>query len=203
MVGQMRLEKIQNAKRSDVDLTASLQALTGSANTKFVFEEEERPEWTGLRMEDMSDEERRMAEDAWAQNNAIEVARLRSEDTEESYGLCCVHDYITKHMKLTTSALHDANLVLGLVLPPDATLLRHFASLHQLVGENARAYAPQNKQMLTVESIKSVLKCLQRGGAKFGGVTGNKAVLLERLQNVLKAVRRKTHAERRQPRWGG
>ena len=189
MVGQMRLEKIQNAKRSDVDLTASLQALTGSANTKFVFEEEERPEWTGLRMEDMSDEERRMAEDTWAQKNAIEVARLRSEDTEESYGLCCVHDYITKHMKLTTSALHDANLVLGLVLPPDATLLRHFASLHQLVGENARAYAPQNKQMLTVESIKSVLKCLQRGGAKFGGVTGNKAVLLERLQNVLKAVK--------------
>ena len=93
----------------------------------------------------MSDAERQMAEDTWAQSNAIEVAHLRSEDTEESYGLCCIHDYLTKHMKLTTSALHDANLVLGLVLPPDATLLRHFASLHQLVGENARAYAPQNK----------------------------------------------------------
>ena len=189
MIGQMRLEKIQNTKRSDVDMTASLQALTGNANTRFVFEEEDRPEWTGLRLDDMSEEERRMAEETWSQNNAIEVDRLRAEDNEESYGLCCIHDYLTKHMKLTTSALHDASLVLGLVLPPDATLLRHFANLHQLVGENARAYAPQNKQILTVESIKSVLKCLQRGGAKFGGVTGNKAVILERLQNVLKAVK--------------
>ena len=82
MIGQMRLEKIQNAKRSDVDLTASLRALTGSANTKFVFEEEDRPEWTGLRLDDMSEEERRMAEETWSQNNAIEVDRLRSEDTE-------------------------------------------------------------------------------------------------------------------------
>ena len=94
MIGQMRLEKIQKAKRSDVDLTASLQALTGSSNTQFVFEEELRPEWTELHTEDMSDAERQMAEDTWAQSNAIEVARLRSEDTEESYGLCCIHDYL-------------------------------------------------------------------------------------------------------------
>ena len=92
-------------------------------------------------------------------------------------------------MKLTTDALHDANHALGLFLASDATLLQHFASLHQLVGDNARAYAPQNKQILKVASIKEVLKCLQRGGAKFGGVTGTKAVLLERLQNVLKAVK--------------
>ena len=77
MIGQMRLEKIQNAKRSDVDMTASLQALTGNANTRFVFEEEDRPEWTGLRLDDMSEEERRMAEETWSQNNAIEVDRLR------------------------------------------------------------------------------------------------------------------------------
>ena len=56
MIGQMRLEQIQNVKRSDVDMTASLQALTGNANTRFVFEEEDRPEWTGLRLNDMSEE---------------------------------------------------------------------------------------------------------------------------------------------------
>lgn len=114
---------------------------------------------------------------------------MRSLDTDAAHGLIRIHDYLTKHMKLTTAALHDANLVLSLVLPSDASLLMHFNSLYQVVGDNPRAYAPQNKQILKVPCLKEILKCLQRGGAKFGGVTGNKAVLLERLQNVLRTVK--------------
>ena len=103
-----------------MDFTASLQARSGSANAKFVFEEEDRPEWIGLRTEDMRDEERQMAEDAWAQNNALEVTRLKSEDSDKAYGLCRIHDYFTKHMKHTISALHDANLVVfGLFCHPE------------------------------------------------------------------------------------
>ncbi len=156
MFGQMRLEKIQGAKKSDAEMTASLQALTGNPKVKFLFEEETCPEWTQLATEDMSEEERRMADDAWSKNNAEELSRLRSDDSDESHGLCCIYDYLTKHMKLTTGALHDANHALGLFLASDATLLQHFASLHQLVGDNARAYAPQNKHILKVTSIKEV-----------------------------------------------
>ena len=200
MIGQMRLEKIRGAGRSDAALTDSLQSLTAGTSVKFVFEEDETEEWTRILTDDMSKEDRQLANEAWAKNNAQYLEQLKSEDTDEAYGLLCIYDYLTKKMKLTTSALHDATLQLGLLLSADATLLQHFASLHQLIGENSRSYGPQTKTLLSKHVIKSVLKCLGRGGAKIGGVGGNKPILLERLQNVLRVVKeegkRTKHADK-------
>ena len=75
MIGQMRLEKMRGAQRSDADMTASLQSLAGSANIKFVFEKENCPEWTHIATDDMSKEERQMADDAWARSNAKDLDR--------------------------------------------------------------------------------------------------------------------------------
>ena len=75
MLGQMRLEKMQGAERSDAALTASLQSLTGGANIKFVFEPEECQEWTRTPTDDMSKDERQMADDAWSKNNARDLDR--------------------------------------------------------------------------------------------------------------------------------
>ena len=82
MIGQMRLDRIHQSQRSDVEVTASLQQLSGNAGAKFVFEKDTRPDWTQLFSKDMTEDELTVAKETWDKIRAMlwswNVPRLRA-----------------------------------------------------------------------------------------------------------------------------
>ena len=122
---------------------------------------------------------------------ANQAARELEDAVESRAAMSC---FMMRELKWTQKELHDAVVCSGMTVPYRVTLLNYFHLLYRQFENKQYACLPQNTKSHTKRILQGVLKVLSRTGARLGGWTASKNVLIERLATWMNIVVEKGRA---------